>query len=226
MRKADIEQYYEHGRPRPSVNVKAYAYAPDMVPMLPMELGRVGNVGQVPHAVYTHADFTIDWIESNVTEQDQQAWWDEACGEGWEQAQEVADDVFSDYPVKVWSAGRSGGHLIVDGLPDIEEWNGGLVAKWSKFVRIIEAIRDDTKHRYLWLLYANVFENQQFDVSWNIELDGASPREAAEKALEILRSDDPGNLGLAFTVKSPGGMTTTIDLSPGTGRHEPDLSTD
>lgn len=47
-------------------------------------------------------------------------------------AQEYAEDVFKE-SVKVYSAGRSSGWLIVDKLPDIETWDAIMLGKWRKF---------------------------------------------------------------------------------------------
>ena len=39
--------------------------------------------------------------------------------------------------LSVWSAGRSGGWLIVQGLPPVEEWRKADLARWSVFAREI-----------------------------------------------------------------------------------------
>jgi hypothetical protein len=57
--------------------------------------------------------------------------WDEA-------AQEIAERHLG-ANVTVYSAGRSSGHLIVEGLDDVETWNAIPVSAWWRFVRAIEA---------------------------------------------------------------------------------------
>lgn len=52
----------------------------------------------------------------------------------------------------------------------------------------------------------------EYALTWEIELEARTPREAAQEALNILRSDDPGNIGLVFHV-SDIHNTYTIDLS-------------
>jgi hypothetical protein len=62
-------------------------------------------------------------------------------------------------------------------------------------------------------------EPVEYEVTWGINLTAGSPREAAERALEILRDTDPANLGLVFEVATDdagtGPQVVTIDLSPG-----------
>lgn len=51
-----------------------------------------------------------------------EVWYSEACSQGFEQAEEIAQALFGP-DVKVYSAGRSGGWLIVEGLPNVEDWD-------------------------------------------------------------------------------------------------------
>lgn len=59
----------------------------------------------------------------------------------WEQVQDVANEIFP-CDTKVYSAGRSGGWVVVWGLPDISYWDAIDLAKWRKFERICKAMRD------------------------------------------------------------------------------------
>ena len=71
-----------------------------------------------------------------------------ACQEFWEGAEELANEIFG--KVKVYSAGRSGGHLIVDDLPSIEEWDAPMLSKWAKFQRgIMENLKAFTDADYI-----------------------------------------------------------------------------
>lgn len=64
---------------------------------------------------------------------------DSACEMFWdENAQEIADDVFGD-GVTIYSAGRSAGWLIVEGLSEIEDWDAVNLAKWRSFENKIKA---------------------------------------------------------------------------------------
>lgn len=40
-------------------------------------------------------------------------------------------------PFKVYAEGRSGGWLVVEGLPPVSEWDGATFQKWRKFARLI-----------------------------------------------------------------------------------------
>lgn len=87
--------------------------------------------------------------------------WDEACRDGFELAGTDLEDVFSDYNLTIEQDGRSGGWLVVRGLPDVESWDAIMVAKWGKFAKWVEAIRVDTSYRFAWLLAANVWEREE-----------------------------------------------------------------
>ncbi len=64
---------------------------------------------------------------------------DSACDLFWnDEAQSIADDTF-DYDVKIYSAGRSGGWLIVIGLPDFDTWDAINLSKWHSFENKIKA---------------------------------------------------------------------------------------
>ncbi len=53
----------------------------------------------------------------------------------WEDTQEWAKECFGP-GVEVWSAGRSGGWAVVEGLLDLDGWNAIQVGKWAKFAKI------------------------------------------------------------------------------------------
>lgn len=79
--------------------------------------------------------------------------------DGWERAQELADENWPERTVKVWSSGRSGGWLIVEGLPDIETWDAIAVARWARFEAAIRATVEDLDYQFVWHLHVNVYEN-------------------------------------------------------------------
>ena len=60
---------------------------------------------------------------------------------------------------------------------------------------------------------AGVVANQEHTVAWSIELDAATPRQAAEQARAILR--DPTSIATIFKVIDPDGVLHNIDLAPG-----------
>jgi hypothetical protein len=93
--------------------------------------------------------------------------WDTECEQFWESAQdslnfamlgdaaagELKPSGTKDSPYTVYSAGRSGGWLVVEGLPDVESWDAVMLGKWARFEKLIrqdieyrtgfEALRDD-----------------------------------------------------------------------------------
>jgi hypothetical protein len=50
----------------------------------------------------------------------------------------------------------------------------------------------------------------EYEVTWVINMDGRTPREAAEAALAAV--SDPHTDALVFQVREPGGQTRVIDL--------------
>ncbi len=70
-----------------------------------------------------------------VTERALQWQWETACEMFWEYVQEWARECFGT-GVKVWSAGRSSGWAVVEGLPDLEDWDAIQLGKWTKFAKM------------------------------------------------------------------------------------------
>lgn len=70
-------------------------------------------------------------------------------------------------------------------------------------------------------------EEREYEVSWRINVSGTSPRDAAERALDLILT---GSLSRVFEVdlKRADGEweQVVIDLSPGAGIEDLDLSTD
>lgn len=74
---------------------------------------------------------------------------DSACRAFWDGAQDVADEAFGKGVAKVYQEGRSGGWLVVHGLPDLESWDAVMLGKWRKFEREIKAdVADHTSWEY------------------------------------------------------------------------------
>jgi hypothetical protein len=61
----------------------------------------------------------------------------------WDQIQDTVREILHDNDLKVYSAGRSGGWLIVVGLKDIEYWDAVDLGRWAKLCRIV---REDIKY--------------------------------------------------------------------------------
>jgi len=117
----DVETHSEHyGKVRPAVNVKVHRF-----PSSDKIMERFG-------------------CEEKEAEKAGQFAFDSACTIFWEDVQDFADDVFGKGSVKVYSEGRSGGWLVVDGLSSIEDWTIQDLNKWKSF----EArIKDNVKWR-------------------------------------------------------------------------------
>ncbi len=79
-----------------------------------------------------------------------------ACEQFWEYWQDTKGDFengisgskeyayFPGHDVSIDCEGRSGGWLIVNGLPEVCEWDAILVSRWNKFQK---AVKDDVAYR-------------------------------------------------------------------------------
>ena len=57
-------------------------------------------------------------------------------GQFWETAEDEAEYALGE-GLKVYSEGRSGGWLVVHGLPDLDGWDAVMLAKWRRFAGLI-----------------------------------------------------------------------------------------
>lgn len=62
---------------------------------------------------------------------------------------------FPDYGVRVFSAGRSGGWAVVEGLPEVNTWSPELLTKWSEFETFCRELADDVPRDMAWNVLAN-----------------------------------------------------------------------
>jgi hypothetical protein len=62
--------------------------------------------------------------------------WESACEQFWREAKSYVPEILG--RGEVWSEGRSGGWLVVSGLPDIETWDAIQLGKWAKVVKFCE----------------------------------------------------------------------------------------
>lgn len=119
MKKAEIETYYERGCGRcPSINVKVHQFGTELT------------------AEKLHCDeATFEKAMGYAFESSQEMFWEEV--------QEIANYYLEEkgpfYKPNVYSAGRSGGHLIVSNLPDVETWDAIKVTAWGRFVKAIKS---------------------------------------------------------------------------------------
>lgn len=119
MRKSDIETRYEYGRRVPAVNVKVYN-----VPSTNVVIERFGC-----------DEKTAEQALSYSHDSQQQIFWEDIHA--------VVLDIFGSH-AKAYSAGRSGGWLVVNGLPDIESWDAIAVGRWAKLCKYC---RDEIAYR-------------------------------------------------------------------------------
>lgn len=113
MRKDDVETHSLHyyGPKLPAVNVKHYgSFYGDEVQE------RFGCTEEV-------AERALRWQSYS------------SCETFWEDIQELAKQCFGD-GVEVYPAGRIGGWAVVEGLPDLKDWDAVQLGRWAKFAKM------------------------------------------------------------------------------------------
>lgn len=118
-----------YGGYRPCVNVKAYSWPSDLAYMIWKEW---------PHVNLGHAAKVAEWAWEMAIS----CFWDE-----WNTAEAMPRDYFPRHTVRIVCEGRSGGWLVVDGLPEVEEWDAVDLAYWRSFENDVRA---SVKHRCSW----------------------------------------------------------------------------
>jgi hypothetical protein len=135
FRKDDIERHTEggYGCPYPAVNVKVYSMGCTIQDVV----DRFGCSEEV-------AEKALQFAYEMECESFWEYWQDTTgCFEnGLYGSPEYA--YFPGEKVMVYGAGRSGGWLIVQGLPPVEEWDAIAVARWNKFQK---AVKEDVKYK-------------------------------------------------------------------------------
>jgi hypothetical protein len=99
-----------YGRQLPAVNVKVYSY-----PSACLVAGHFDCSEEV-------AQRALEWAFEMGRQQ------------FWEDIQEWAEDCF-EWHVKIYNAGRYGGWAVVEGLPDIEDWDAIALGQWRRFAK-------------------------------------------------------------------------------------------
>lgn len=115
MSRDDVETHSEgyYGPQYPAVNVKVYHF--------PSSDRVVKAFGCDEETAERAIGFAFDMAQSYF----------------WEGIADVAESTFG-CKVTVSSAGRSGGWLVVDGLPDLGSWSGRELLRWTRFVHRVE----------------------------------------------------------------------------------------
>lgn len=109
MKKSDIDTHGERGRVYPAINVKVH------------------RMPWTDETIAEHFKCSAD-----VAQQAARFSFEAAQEQFWEDAKEQAAEIFG-AGVKVYSGGRSGGWLEVDGLSDVESWDAIAVSAWARF---------------------------------------------------------------------------------------------
>lgn len=107
--------------------------------------------------------FTLEWVEDNVSEETLDAVFWHCCEAEFEYLESWAtgadgDPLFPGYRVTLEREGRSGGWVVVDGLPELEDWDAVLIARWRRFERIAREIADGIPFQMLASIYLNDYE--------------------------------------------------------------------
>ena len=123
-KKTDIDRHTDngYGAGYPSVNVKVYhvgCTSEDVIAMF-------------PGCTEEQADKALEFA------------WLMACESFWEYWGDPEYAYFPGDKPRVYSTGRSGGWLIVQGLAPVEEWDAIMVRKWAKFQK---DVKEDVKYK-------------------------------------------------------------------------------
>lgn len=150
MKRDDVIQRGAWERARPALNIKHHYWLPELIKLWQNE----------GHEFSGDAEFWA-WCDDLVSHSNwevAQPAEDFANEDGWEQADETANDVWPSPRVKVYSDGCSYGWLIVEGLSPVEEWDAIALGRWRKFAKQIRAILGERDYQFVWHLYVNVYE--------------------------------------------------------------------
>lgn len=147
----DVQTHYDRER-LPAVNVKVYRS--------PHDAWQAFEQNEKPDA-----RFTLEWIEQHVSDETLDAIFWLTCEYEFEcLASWATDDEDAIFPadrygdVKIEREGRMSGWAVAHGLPDLDEWDAVLIAKWRKFERIAKSIAAGVPYQMLDTIYANDFE--------------------------------------------------------------------
>ena len=123
FKKTDIETHTDngYGAGYPSVNVKVYRVDCDAEDVM----------AKFPGCSEAQAEKALEFAFTSE------------CESFWDYWADTTAYFPGDKP-RVYSAGRSGGWLIVQGLAPVEDWDAVMVARWAKFEKAVKA---DIKYR-------------------------------------------------------------------------------
>lgn len=146
-----IDYHRGHGHYEPMVNVKVY----DMDLPTGAEFDALlGEHELDPRLAGLDGEAIRDLIETYLENHDEP--FNLACSDHFEHAQEqLKEQFFPDYNTKAWTAGRSGGWLVVEGLPEVKTWRPELLTKWDEFTKFCAVLVKDIPRAMAWDVLAN-----------------------------------------------------------------------
>lgn len=139
--KADVEFHSDGRESYPAVNVKVYKSLNDVD----------FTYFEIPEGL------TLEWIEEHVPEGHLDSLFWETCQNEWEMIEQDAEEIFGK-GTRLEQQGRSGGWACVTNLPDIENWDAVMLAKWRKFARYARQIADGIPEQMVYSIGSNEYE--------------------------------------------------------------------
>lgn len=135
------------GEARPAFNIKRYTFH------------------EQPQSAYDAAmlelglptgDFTPAWVSSHVNEDAHNEWADITAQSLIEAFRNDVRDLFGDV-VTVMQEGRSGGWLALEGLPDVDTWDGAMLAQWRELGQYADAYVASWPEEVVKMIASNVY---------------------------------------------------------------------
>lgn len=179
FRKDDVETYYDMGARHPAINVKCHRIEPTR--------GEWITAASDNGADLWEAIAFLQWVEEKEEESEESynnlLW--SLFGFASEGEREFFDNCVTDPDygrstllphgwnanAKIYQAGRSGGWLLFDGLPDVETWDAIAVSAWGRIVAFARSLVDGIPYQVASLLFINEWESAKTDAinAWHEE---------------------------------------------------------
>lgn len=196
MKKADVKRSYHQGSGGdPMINVKHHLWVPDLVRRWRDDGHEFSGDAEFWDWLACAWNDDFDYPLEHANELAQTACWEFAADYAHEVWPDYSTELVDEkrwsaehqsmrftgekvprkrYHVQVYAAGRSGGWLVVSGLPDVEAWDAIDLARWRRFERLIRDLADsEYPYEFIWHLHENVWEPNY-----------AEPRRAAARRAE------------------------------------------
>lgn len=122
---------YCNGKQLPAINIKVYKM-PNVTNLFPS-------------------------ISKEQSEKTENFCFNQACHDFWFSVESMAESVFGEN-IDIYQAGRSGGWLVVDGLPEITEWDDEMISKWGHFKELVKTEIDYQMSSEVW--ESNILSNR------------------------------------------------------------------